>query len=130
MEGYGVYCWHDGTSYKGVWHQDKMHGCGIKLVTDDSDSTEQAGQFIADEYVGPSNVCSMATAQQAARQALAAADQASGLQEREGAKGLQLRRHQSYEGRIIPSHASAFNKRVKGGAQSSTCNTESRRNQQ
>lgn len=57
-----------------------MHGCGIKLVTDDSDSTEQAGQFIADEYVGPSNVCSMATAQQAARQALAAADQASGLQ--------------------------------------------------
>ena len=57
-----------------------MHGCGIKLITDDSEPTEQAGQFIADEYVGPSNVCSLAAAQQAARQGLAAAHLASGLQ--------------------------------------------------
>lgn len=70
----------DFRSYKGVWHQDKMHGCGIKLLTNDSESTEQAGRFIADEYVGLSKVCSVATAQQAARQALAAAHQASGLQ--------------------------------------------------
>ena len=57
-----------------------MHGCGIKLITDDSGTTQQAGQFVDDEYVGPSNVCSVAAAQQASFQALAAAHLASGLQ--------------------------------------------------
>lgn len=57
-----------------------MHGCGIKLIPDDLEIMQQAGQFIDDEYVGPSNVCSVAAAQQAAQQALAAAHLASGLQ--------------------------------------------------
>ena len=57
-----------------------MHGCGVKLITDDLEPVEQAGQFIADEFVGPSHVCSLAAAQQAARQALVAGHLASGLQ--------------------------------------------------
>lgn len=57
-----------------------MHGCGIKLLTDNSEPTEQAGHFVDDEYIGPSNVCSVADVQQAAKQALAAAHLASGLQ--------------------------------------------------
>ena len=57
-----------------------MHGCGIKLTPGDSEITQQAGQFIDDEYVGPSNVCSVTAVQRAAQQALAAAQQASGLQ--------------------------------------------------
>lgn len=57
-----------------------MHGCGVKFNTDDPGSMRQAGQFIDDEYVGPSNVCSVAAAQQAAQQAMAAAHLASGLQ--------------------------------------------------
>lgn len=70
----------DFRSFKGAWHQDKMHGCGVKLITDDSETTQQAGHFVDDEYVGPSNVCSVAAAHQASLQALAAAHLASGLQ--------------------------------------------------
>ena len=57
-----------------------MHGCGIKFSTDDAGSMQQAGHFIDDEYVGTSHVCSVAAAQQAAQQAMAAAHLASGLQ--------------------------------------------------
>ena len=124
-----------------------MHGCGLKLTTDNSEATQQAGQFIEDEYVGPSNVCSVAAAQQAAQGAVAAAHLASGLQvccchhcastwfvftaahplarvilmylyiacsvqEKEGAEGLKVRPHQSYQGLKVPSHASAFNSLV------------------
>ena len=57
-----------------------MHGCGIKFIPDDSEIMQQAGQFIDDEYIGPSDVCSVAAAQRAAQQALTAARLASGLQ--------------------------------------------------
>lgn len=108
-----MYHWRDGTVYQGAWHLDKMHGCGIKLLTDNSEPTEQAGHFVDDEYIGPSNVCSVADVQQAAKQALAAAHLASGLQEREGAELLHARRHQSHQRFMIPSHASAFQKGLK-----------------
>lgn len=57
-----------------------MHGCGIKTVTHGTEPMQQAGHFIDDEYVGATDVCSVAAAQQAAQQAMAAAHLASGLQ--------------------------------------------------
>lgn len=129
-----------------------MHGCGIKYNTDDPGSMQQAGHFIDDEYVGTSNVCSVAAVQQAAQQAMAAAHLASGLQvccchpyvhlkivlyslfelyipsvhvysfaqEKEGAEGLRLRRHNPPEVRKAPSHASAFRNHSNTHTQSRT----------
>lgn len=55
-----------------------MHGCGIKL--NGKDSVQQEGQFIEDEYIGPSNVCDTAAVHEAATKATAAAQMASALQ--------------------------------------------------
>ena len=67
-------------SYRGVWKQDKMHGCGIKLSCDDSgNSAMQAGLFLDDDFVGPSSVCDVPAAKQAAQQAVGAASLACGF---------------------------------------------------
>ncbi len=67
-------------SYRGVWKQDKMHGCGIKLSCDDSgNNVMQAGLFVDDDFVGPSSVCDVPAAKQAAQQAVGAANLACGF---------------------------------------------------
>lgn len=67
-------------SYRGVWKQDKMHGCGLKLSCDDSgNSVMQAGLFVDDDFVGPSSVCDVPAAKQAAQQAVGAANLACGF---------------------------------------------------
>ncbi len=57
-----------------------MHGCGIKLSCDDSgNNVMQAGLFVDDDFVGPSSVCDVPAAKQAAQQAVGAANLACGF---------------------------------------------------
>lgn len=57
-----------------------MHGCGIKLSCEDSgNNVMQAGLFLDDVFVGPSSVCDVPAAKQAAQQAVGAANLACGL---------------------------------------------------
>ncbi|DBA68265.1 TPA: hypothetical protein ACH3X2_013880 [Trebouxia sp. C0005] len=105
----GVYFWCDGTSYRGVWKQDKMHGCGIKLSCEDSgNNVMQAGLFLDDVFVGPSSVCDVPAAKQAAQQAVGAANLACGLKSQPKLDMSQTRLHE----RSSPiSHIDAFRKR-------------------
>ena len=66
--------------YQGDWKNDKMHGCGIKRVKQESDSDEvEAGQFKHDTFLGPSAACSVEAAEQSAQVAQKAASQSRGL---------------------------------------------------
>ena len=66
--------------YQGDWKNDKMHGCGIKKVKQESGSDEvESGQFKHDTFLGPSAVCSIEAAEQSAHVAHQAASQARGL---------------------------------------------------
>lgn len=112
MDGLGVYFWCDGTSYRGVWKQDKMHGCGIKLSCDDSgNNVVQAGLFVDDDFDGPSSVCDVPAAKQAAQQAVGAANLACGFKSQPKANKLDVSQAGLHERSLSNSHTDAFKKR-------------------
>ena len=67
--------------YRGEWQGNKMHGCGVKLQKDKQGRfAELAGQFVDDEFAGPSMSCSTDASRQIASEADTAAAMARAFQ--------------------------------------------------
>mmetsp|Transcript_3372 Transcript_3372/g.12195 ORF Transcript_3372/g.12195 Transcript_3372/m.12195 type:complete len:484 (-) Transcript_3372:115-1566(-) len=69
MHGLGEYQWDNGTTYWGQWKDNQMHGCGVKGAPNNRGLVFEHGEWINDEKLADSAVCtyteSIATAAEA-----------------------------------------------------------------
>ncbi len=72
--GFGVYTWPKGPEretqvcYRGEWSESRANGCGVRLTKNTNGKvTAEEGEFLDDEWLGPTKACSVKAAREAAR---------------------------------------------------------------
>lgn len=72
--GFGVYTWPKGSEretqvvFRGEWRDSRANGCGVRLTRNKNGKvTAEEGEFLDDEWLGPTKACSIKAAREAAR---------------------------------------------------------------